>query len=511
MPRKRKNKYHYNNDKEKNKNNDDENNLKNYEKKLNDFSFFERILRADSGYNYNRDKDIYRTRKYSKEQVLTFLESPEKYQKQLREVGNYFFLTSSHYIRLLAYFDSMLTFDHFIIPNVNYNNLSGTAIEKFKRNYNKSIEYIDNYNIKFTLSYITTILLREGVFYGYERKSENSITIQRLNPDYCEISGKIDDVFVIRFNFSFFNGKENLLKYYPEDFKELYEKSKKEKQFWQELDEDKAVCFKFDPVNTFYSIPPFSSVFEDISEIGDYKSLKKIKDELENYKLLLQKIPMKDKAQSDKDFLFTLELVAKFHENIKNVVPQGIGVISTPMEMKEYTFEKTKNEVDLVGQAERRFFNASGTSSTLFNAEDSGANGIERSINVDEAMMFKLLRQFEVFYKKRLRSNVSKTNSFKLSLPDITIYNRSEMLDKAIKTSTYGFPKLFVAACMGMSNSDLVNTLSFENDFLELPDSLIPATSSHVQGNDEGGRPTKSSSKLSDEGEKTRDGDKNKK
>lgn len=462
-----------------------------------------------------KDNNMFRPKKYEREQIRQMLQTPENNERQLREVSQYLMLTSNHYRRLVGYFSGMLTLDFILMPLVKYDKLTGTAAEVFRRNYERSSRYMENFNVKHELSKVVKVLMMDGVFFGYERQEGDSISIQRLPANYCKITGTEDGVISFAFNFQFFKN-EKILDYYPEEFRKLYAKAKATSTWWQELDTNRAVCFKYDEENLIYSIPPFTGVYEDILDLEDYKDLKKSKTKLDNYKLLVQKIPMKKDPKSEKDFVLTLDSVKMFHNNIKGAIPPQVGIISTPMELQDFNFEKQKNEEDVVGMAERSFFNTAGVSAALFNAENSGSIGLNRSIQFDEAEMFKILRQFERFFKKRLGQINNKTYPFKVWMPDITVYNRADMLDKALNAAQYGFPRLLVAACLGMSQTDLVSLVAFETQFLNLENDMIPLNSAHTtttqikhQEMHNSDQPLTPDSQLSDSGAATRDGEKN--
>ena len=86
------------------------------------------------------------------------------------------------------------------------------------------------------------------------------------------------------------------------------------------------------------------------------------------------------------------------------------------------------------------------------------------------------------------------------------------MWDIYKEAATLGFPtKLLAMATVGLGQSQMKSLLFYENEMLGLPDLMIPTSSSHTQTGEEGkpGRP-ESDKPLSDEGQKTKDQEKNK-
>ena len=155
----------------------------------------------------------------------------------------------------------------------------------------------------------------------------------------------------------------------------------------------------------------------------------------------MQKIPFKKDPRSERDFLIISDSVKMFHNNIKSVLPSQIGLISTPMKWR--FFFEPKN-VELRIWSDEEIFSGAGISSGLFNSGNKSAVALNRAIQTDEAMMFRLLRQFERFFNKRLKQKVTSTYEFRVIFPDLTVYNRDDKLDVYLKTAQYGFPKTLV-------------------------------------------------------------------
>jgi hypothetical protein len=445
-------------------------------------------------------------RKYTRDQVRTYLENPATYAQQLRDISWYLLISSAQYRRLIGHFAGMLTFDHVLVPmSVSTEKMSN---DQFRKAYDAAQWYMEKFNVKHEFSKIVANLMIEGVFFGYEWQDKNTFMIQKLPTQYCRISGNEDGCWTTSFNFSYFDSDPLILENYPSEFKSMYNAYKRDSQnmTWQDLDSGKSICIKFDETNLFL-VPPFTGVFEDAMDLREYKDLFKTKTKVENYKLLVQKIPFKESPKSDKDFLISLPSVKTFHTGVKSAVPEGVGVVSTPMDIQDFTFEKVATKDDTVGMAERNFYSSSGTSQMLFNSDKSGAVGITRSLEADQGFMFPLLRQIERYFKKRMTSQITKNGAyqFKVYFPDITIYNRGEMFDRYLKSAEYGFPATLAAATLGLNVADLVALSNMENTFLGMKDIMVPLASAHTSSSSDGGRPSKNDQTLSDAGAKTKD------
>lgn len=452
-------------------------------------------------------QNLQASRKYKTEDIQRFIDNPSKNEKQLRDISRHLYNVSPHYKRLINYFAKMLTFDYIIEPyNLNTNKLNKKT---FLSGYEKVLNYIDNMNIKHEMVKVMTTIFREDVFYGYEHMTGESYFIQPLNSDYCRISSIEDGVFCFEFDFSYFDKVRGSIDNYAQEFKTKYNAYKKDSsKRWQELDSMKTICIKVnDDIN--YAIPPFSTIFQSVFELEDYKLLKKTKAELDNYAVLIQQIPMLDTKEAD-SFGINMDYVVQFHNRASDALPsKGVGLITTPMKVEAVKFNTNNNTTtnDNVSQAVQSLYEDAGVSQVLFNSSSATGTGVQKSIQTDELITFGVLRQIERWINRKLKQ-LGGTYKFKINFLDITYYNRDDLFDKYLKAGQYGVPvKLAIGSVLGYSPSAMNNMLFLE-DSLGLIDLMRPLSSSHTQNGDtEGGRPL--SDNLSPNGEKARDNETN--
>lgn len=449
------------------------------------------LLREYKGYYYESNRGM----KYDKQQIRRFLENPQQYERQIREVSLYLAGSSSHYIRLILYLSTMLTLDHLVVPNS-----MNMGKEEMLKKYSSVLSYMDNFNAKHELGKIIPTILIEDTFFGYESRANGTSTIRKLPSNYCKIVGVEDGIFIFAFNFMYFNGKEHLLRDYPREFKMLFNKSKQTGNGWQELNPNLgAICLKFRDDLT-YSLPLLAPLFEEILELEGKKDRANEKEELENFKLLVQKIPMKADPKSEKDYVLTLPTVKKFHSNIKTALPKNVGLISTPMEIEDYSFErKTNSDNANLSEAQDVLFTSAGFGN-IFSATNKSLTALKNANLSDQSMMFKLLRQFERFFNARLKRMFGQDCGMTIWFLDITIFNREDKINEFLKLAQFGLPKSTIAVATGMSQSQFLGLNTLEQ-YLELEDKLVPLNSSHTQNQsskvgeskgatDEGGHPT---------------------
>jgi hypothetical protein len=446
--------------------------------------------------------------KYTKEQIIVFLENPTKSEAQLRKLSQYLYIVSPNYKRLIQYFAGMLRFDYIVEP---YDlNTEKVDIQSFKKNYLSILKVLDVMNIPHEFTKILKHAFKDDVFYGYEHMTEDSYFIQRLDPDYCKISSIEDGVYNFAFDFSYFKKDEDVQKY-PKEFIQKYNKYKSDRteSRWQELDSKNTICFKVNE-ELDYPIPPFSGVFESLFEIDENKRMRKVKNKMDNYMILTQKIPIDEKSNEPNKFLIDLDTAIAFHNKATQSLPEEVGLVTSPMSIEAIKLERKNKDNDNVAEAERDYYNAAGVSQVLFNADKVTSSGLSKSVITDEEITFLCLQQLERWLNRKLK-NLNKKFKFRVKFLKTTHFNVDTVRDGLLKSAQFGLPvKSALAATLDLTPSSFANMTFLENDILGLHEKLIPLSSAHTTSNSsDGGAPKKSESDLSESGDKTRDTDGN--
>lgn len=448
--------------------------------------------------------------KYTKEQIFALLE--QENDSKLRDASHYFYNISGEYRSLITYYANILTFDNLIIPSAK--NKSNLSKDKFRDDFQKILDYCDNSYIPEASAFISAVIMMDGIFYGYERINGETITLQQLPPSYCRSKYKINDNYAVEFNLKFFDQyrdteqKINLFKLFPDEFFGLYMDYKNGESIeWVQLNPEFARCHKISDKQ----IPPLSPVFTELINLKEYKDIDKSKNEMDLYRLIVQKIP------TDKDTgepLLTLPEAQELHKNAKKMITQeGLDVLTTPLPVEAINLqEKGQTLRDNLERATNSVYNTSTTSRLLFNSgSDGGSIGLTHSIKVDEVLMKPLLGQFKKWYEKKFKYLLGNTKNyrFEIMFPLITIFNRKEMFALYKEAATLGYSKLLPLTALGIKQSTFMNLLDFENDYLKLHEKMIPLQTSYTQ-NGEDGSPEKEIEDLTDKGLKTRTTEANK-
>lgn len=438
--------------------------------------------------------------------INKWMSNPSNYENQLRSLSQYFYNTSSMYKLIIRYMALMPTYAYTLSFLSTPEKID---VVKAKKQFDKSAAYVDKLNIRHEMIAAMLVSFREDVFYGYEHETKDSFFIQQLDGKYCRISSKEDGVFNFAYDFSYFDTFKDELAIFPKEFTVKYNryKNSSSKEKWHELDSNKTFCLKVNTDHT-YPLPPFATMFQSIIDLDDYKQIKKDKAENDNFMAFIQRIPINEKDPDMNKFLIDLDLAMSFHKMAEDTLPEGVGVITSPMAIDAVKTEKRTTDSDVVNDAYREAFRDAGVSEFLFNSDKNTSIGLAKSIMTDEELIFSMLRQIERWLNRKLKRQ-SGAYKVKANFLDITIFNKDEQHSKYLESAQYGIPVIMeIGATLGLSPFDFMNKVTLESDILGLHDILKPLNSSFNKlENTEGGSNKLSDNKISDSGQKNRDAD----
>ena len=460
----------------------------------------------------NKNPEKHAFYKYTKDDISKYLRDPEKYAKQLRDAVIYLYGASPHFRRLIQYFVGLSDLSYIVElcqVDPRYANPKTIGI-----NYRKTLKMLSSMSIKAQFPKILTVCLREDVFFGTLWVTSDSITVQQLPSNYCEIASIEGNVFNVNFDFSYFNGRRNdYLDYYPAEFRRRYERYLTDKRNlrWQELDAPNSFAIKCNLDIPNYPLPPFAGVLREIYELEDYKDLKLTKTDLENYAMLVMILPTMEDGRWKLDF----DKAKDFWMNLDKVLPEEVGSVLSPMDIKKISFEKTNTkDIDTVAEAEQNLFTAAGVSSLLFNNSKASASALLLSIKADQSITYGIVKSIGEMINRYLQAQKYGKN-FRINFLDVSPYNRKEAGDSYLKAASYGLPTISAyAASQGLGQEELDAMSYLEGTVLELQKLFKPIVSSSqlnqealesVAATDEGGAPLKDMDELTESGEQNRE------
>jgi len=466
-------------------------------------------------------------RKYTSKTINAIMDSPYKFKDELTRMSLYFYIKTQEYKGIIEYKSNMLTYSNVL-------ECSNVVDDSFDMDdYIKNIKFVENYALNSKLAIATKILVRDDVYFAYE-VSDNSgknYIWKKLPTEYCRIIGKDRfETYRVGFDYSYFDLYPAELDKFPVEFASRYnsirdtrnkagKSSKSRKKSLNEslagnnmvfeLNGEKAIAFKFDESVDFV-LPFFSGMFVDLIRLAELKDVEVVGAVSDNYKLLHQKAIMETESGQIDSFTLSGGYLKQFHENLESTAPPGVGIFTSPMEVQAITLKNGIGTAEdgIVKKQLTNVLTQSGTSQLLFNGSSTSATGLDKNIQVDENMMFKVLRQYEKFMRKRLFLYNKETYKYNLKFLNHTHYNSDVLFERYLKAGQFGFNTEFeVNAVMGRSQLSMINSGRIL-DKLNIKESMIPFQSSHVgDANTDSGEvgDKKIESKLSEDGRKSRD------
>ena len=463
-------------------------------------------------------KNIF-TNKFNQETVTRYLEDPVSNEQNLRKLSTVLMTLSPQYQQIINYLSSISKYIAVVKPvQVKFIDRNGSVDKKkMEREYLRATYELDKLNIGHEFQRITSIVIREDIFYGYIYESQNSFYISQLDSDYCKISSISDGCFNYMFDFSYFDKNRDiehmdieLIDTFPEEFKRKYKLYLKDKRNyrWQELDEENTICIKF-LEDMQFNFSPYASLFNDLSDLNDYKDMAKTKTEVDNYKFIGMQIPLNKDTERTNNFAVDVDVALQFYNMLLSSLPEGIGAFITPTDFEDIDFGSGSSSSDIttkVKDAEDNVFSSAGVSAINLGKGATSSSGITASNTVDSARLFKLYRQFERWLNRRFKRLFK--DRFSITILDVTQHNLTEVVDRYLKLAQFGVPvKLELSALLGVSQNLERGSAFLENEVLNLHKEWLPLVSSHTNSLSDmnEGSNEKEVKDLTDDGEKSKD------
>lgn len=448
-------------------------------------------------------------RKYKQSEVREIIENYklERNQIRLREISQILFAKSPQYQRLIRYFSDMALFSYVIAPVKNIKKLNKNKVLK---QYEEIGELLKTMSLKHEMQKVLRTAFSEDVFYGYIHRDKKSFYIQKVDASIAKIMSVEDGVINWGIDMSYFEKDEKKLSSWAIEIQVKYREWKSAKSKnpkidnYVELDPRNTICIKINEEMLDVVFPPFAGSFDSIFDIDGFKQLRKDKEELGNYMVLTQELPIREDSDDNNDFAIDKGTMLFFHNMAVDTVPENVGVITSPMKIQALKFDKDRADNDGVGKATRDFWEGIGTSQLLFSSDNSTSQGLLMSIKSDEEIVFAVLTQIQRWLNRYLKFQYADL-MFNVDILHVTDYNRQDMYKMYLEVGQYGVPvKNRLSAVVGLDPIETMNMAYLENDLLKMHEEFIPLMSSHTMTDEEisnqtGGAPKKDASEISDE------------
>lgn len=457
---------------------------------------------------------------YSRESLRSYLKNPasEGNQKSLRKLSNYLYTVSHVYRKLINNKVNQLTCKNWVAyPQVNE---TGEIDDSIFDDYNETCNYVENMHMESQAKKCLTRAWLEDVCYGftYGDPKNNEFFIHLLPADYCKISS--EHFYGGRLNFAFdlsyFDSNAYYLEIYDPVFKKMYNQYKSDNQLrWQELPIERTFCIKINIDNLDYPIPPFCGMFESIISLCDLQQIQDAKDELSAYKLINMKIPLISGTKDVDDFAVDLDLSNAFYKKAIGIIPDNAATILSPFEIDTVDFnENTAEDTNIINKAYQNLIEANGDIVCNSN-KITNSTSFKLALMADSFSAMAPVTQINTWINLYIKHNLGVENVI-VEFSDVSKYFEEDRINLLLKLGQYGVPVKAELASLAGLNPAKCRSMEYIEEKLGLAKNkwIAPLVSSNIQsgmtenGDGSEGR-AKSDEPLSDEGEATRDGDKN--
>lgn len=462
---------------------------------------------------------------YSRDSLRTYLKNPasESNQKQLRKLSNYLYTVSHVYRRLINFKAYQINCKSWTVyPDIPLT--EDPDQDSILQNYERVTKYVRNMDMKSQILKCMLQAWKNDVVYGFcygDPEKDGTFFIHLLDPDYCKISSQQYYRGVLNFAFdcSFFDSGTNsyYLDVYDPIFKKLYNKYKSDNtQRWTELPIENTFCLKINIDNLDYPIPPLSGLFDGIISLADLQAVQDLKDKLEAYKLIYAKIDTISGTKDVDDFEIDLDLANAFYQKLQSAVPDNVALAMSPMKLDSIDFNSNNaNDVNIISKAYENIINANG-GIVLNQNKITNSTSFKLALQFDSMDAMAPIEQINAWQNLWILNHLGETGMI-VEYSDISPYFIDDRVDKLLKLAQYSVPVKLELASLTNVNPVKERGMSFIENALGIGTMswATPLVSSNVQsaglsenGDGSDGRP-ESDVPLSDEGEETRDGNKN--
>ena len=428
-----------------------------------------------------------RTRDFTIEEIEEIIRSGDI--AAIRELSRYYYRTNGRYRNNINFLATLFLYDTLVSPVYEIGKGSKTQIIKAFYNACAFVEALD---VKSTLARITREWLKSGIYYGVLQEYGDKVVIQDLPAEYCRTRLRdFNNLCILEFDITYFISKFDtdemrnaaLLNFPPAIQKGWKDyKANKLKDSWIMVPASAGgivFCFAED------ATPLLIAAIPELAKMKDAVEREEKRDENELYKLLIQKMP----TDSNGHLIFELDEIAEIHAGIAQML-SSLDTVDVLTTLGDTSLENLQDS-SAATQANNRIekysdnaWDALGSSKLFFNADNSSS--LAYVIKRIESIMQDYMNAYSTWIKFLINSRFARTGlTFDFEILPTTKFNIKDYIGFYVQQAQFGYPRMRVAAAMGVKQRNFVSTIDFENEFLDLDKKMVPLMSSYTQGDGE--------------------------
>ena len=407
----------------------------------------------------------------------------------IRELSRYYYRTNGRYRNVIDMLASLPLYDTLITPI--YESGKGSKTQITKAFYN-ACSFVEALDIKNTLTRITREWIKSGVYFGILQEQGSKVVVQDLPLEYCRSRFKdFNDLSILEFNIQYFitsyssdEERDAAILNFPEIIQKAWRdwKNNKLKDPWIRVPASSGgivFCFAEDQT------PLLITSLPELLKLKNAVGREEKRDDNELYKLLIQRMPI----DSDGNLVFQLDEVAAIHEGVANML-RDLDTVDVLTTFGETTLENLQ-ESSAASQANNRLekysdntWNALGVSELFFNADNSSS--LAYVIKRIASVMRTYLNMYDTWIRFLINSRFSRTGlTFDFEILPTNEFNLKDYIGFYIQAAQFGYPRMRAGVALGVKQRNLVSSIDFENNFLNLDEQMVPLMSSYTQTGDE--------------------------
>lgn len=444
---------------------------------------------------------------YSKENVITYLQNIDSYEKELRGLSRYLFYRSQVYFRLIMYNATMFDLNaRYVVPA--YDPTQDNDKESILKSYYETLKVLETMDLQHSLLPMLINNFIEDVFYGCCWIDETGICILKIPTDYCKISGKyFSGDFSFSVDMSNYKKFEDIIEYLGEPLSSMYKTYGGNNQNkWQPMPDEYALCTKARLESWETIVPVYSGLFIDLIGLLNLGDVQAVADEQQIYKLITATIPLIQGADDPDAWAVNIDLALDYYRKLQDTLPDYVGSAITPIPLDTISFSDDQStDTTKVQKATKEVLNTSGGAQILNSSTISGAEAFRSATKADtELAISALLGQIQGWVNRILSYQVS--NPAKVKFFEVSAYTKDAFKESLQKDLQYDSTKILaINALDGISELDTLSLNFLGNDILNLPKKFKVLTSANTVSSKESGGQIKSDTEISDDGDASRD------
>lgn len=444
--------------------------------------------------------------------IREYLKNPASNESNLISAARYLFYRTQIFFRLVHFYANMFDFRcRQVIPNISLTKENNP--KKILKQYNDTLNWLDKYDIQGIMLPALIKVFREDVFFGIFYRDDSGSILYPLDPSWCKIDGIYSSHdFSYAVDMSRFKNQQmqELLEWLGDPLMSMWREYQRTGEKWIHMDDRYAACFKFRTDDIDHVLPPLMAIFQELAARNDRADLQAIADELNIYKLLL--IPMDTISGSKRsdDFEVSPELMLGYYEKMLENLPDYIAAALIPADVDkdnvlDFSTASADSDVDRLEQSDKTLLGTAGGGAVLnANMITSTAAFKAWLKSESEFAISPLIPQIQGFTNRMLKYDCA--NPCTVKYFEISIYTKDDVQATLLESCQYGFSnRLAYNTFNGVSERATIAMQLLENEILQMPEKMIPLSSSYTQsGDEEGGRPEVPDDELSGSGERSR-------